>query len=75
MSDRDRVGNAGLWIERCFWPDTRSGARRERSVMTATLDDVTKQKPAETSAEQQAAVEMVRLAGEQGLSLTARTGC
>ena len=38
--------------------------------MTATLNDVTKKKPAEASAEQQAAAELVRLAKEQGLSLT-----
>ena len=35
-----------------------------------TLDDVAKKKQAEQSAEQQAAVELVRLAQEQGLSLT-----
>src|SRR3954463_15163863 len=38
-----------------------------------TLDDVTKKK-AEQSAEQQAAVELVRLAKEQGLSLTGPDG-
>jgi hypothetical protein len=39
--------------------------------MTATLPDVAaKKKPAEQSAEQQAAGELVRLAKEQGLSLT-----
>ena len=43
--------------------------------MTATLDDVTpKKKPAEPSAEQQAAAELVRLAKEQGLSLTGPDG-
>jgi transposase-like protein len=42
--------------------------------MTATLDDVTKKKPAEQSAEQQAATELVRLAREQGLSLTGPDG-
>jgi putative transposase len=43
--------------------------------MTATLDDVTtrKSKP-EPSAEEQAAVELVRLAREQGLSLTGPDG-
>ena len=41
----------------------------EGAVMT-TLDGVTKKKAAEQSAEQQAAVELVRLAQEQGLSLT-----
>jgi putative transposase len=47
----------------------------EGAVMTATLDDVTsrKKKP-ELSAEQQAAVELVRLAKEQGLSLTGPDG-
>ena len=39
-----------------------------------TLDRVTKKKPAEQSAEQQAAVELVRLAQEQGLSLTGPDG-
>jgi len=45
----------------------------EGAVMT-TLDDVTKKKAAEQSAEQQAAVELVRLAQEQGLSLTGPDG-
>jgi transposase-like protein len=42
--------------------------------MTATLDDVAKKKEAEQSAEQQAAAELVRLAKEQGLSLTGPAG-
>jgi putative transposase len=42
--------------------------------MTATLDDVAKKKAAEQTAEQQAAVELVRLAKEQGLSLTGPEG-
>jgi len=43
--------------------------------MTATLDGVTKKKePAEQSAEQQAAIELVRLARERGLSLTGPDG-
>lgn len=42
--------------------------------MTATLDDVTKRKQAEQSAEQLAAVELVHLAKEQGLSLTGPDG-
>ncbi len=42
--------------------------------MTATLDDVTKKEQAEQSAEQKAAVELVRLAREQGLSLTGPDG-
>jgi putative transposase len=43
--------------------------------MTATLDDVTpgKKRP-EPSAEEQAAAELVRLAKEQGLSLTGPDG-
>jgi transposase-like protein len=47
----------------------------EGAVMTATLDDVTtrKSKP-EPSAEEQAAAELVRLAREQGLSLTGPDG-
>src|SRR4051794_4401740 len=42
--------------------------------MTATLNDVTKKKVGEPSAEQQAAAELVRLATEQGLSLTGPDG-
>src|ERR1700742_1129934 len=42
--------------------------------MTATLDDVAKKNQAEQSAEQRAAVELVRLAKEQGLSLTGPDG-
>jgi putative transposase len=43
--------------------------------MTATLPDVTaKKKQGEESAEQQAAAELVRLAKEQGLSLTGSDG-
>src|SRR5947209_6383362 len=45
----------------------------EGAVMT-TLDAVAKKKQVEQSAEQQAAVELVRLAQEQGLSLTAPDG-
>jgi len=45
----------------------------EGAVMT-TLDDVTKKKQAEQSAEQKAALELVRLAQEQGLSLTGPDG-
>ena len=41
--------------------------------MTATLDDVTTKKP-EASAEADAARELVRLAREQGLSLTGPDG-
>jgi putative transposase len=42
--------------------------------MTATLDGVAKKKAGEQSAEQQAAAELVRLAKEQGLSLTGPDG-
>jgi putative transposase len=42
--------------------------------MTATLDGVTKKKTDEASAEAQAAVELVRLAKERGLSLTGPDG-
>jgi putative transposase len=42
--------------------------------MTATLNDVVKKRPTEQSAEQQAAEELVRLAKEQGLSLTGPDG-
>src|SRR4051795_3715068 len=42
--------------------------------MTATLNDVVTKKPVEESAEQQAAAELVRLAQEQGLSLTGPDG-
>jgi transposase-like protein len=45
----------------------------EGAVMT-TLDGVTKKKAAEQSAEARAAVELVRLAQEQGLSLTGPDG-
>src|SRR3954449_10942037 len=45
----------------------------EGAVMT-TLDGVTKDKPAGQSGEQQAAGELVRLAKEQGLSLTGPDG-
>jgi transposase-like protein len=42
--------------------------------MTTTLNDVAKKKADDQSAEQQAAVELVRLAKEQGLSLTGPDG-
>ncbi|HZC54393.1 MAG TPA: IS256 family transposase [Mycobacterium sp.] len=42
--------------------------------MTATLNDVANKKDTEQSAEQQAAAELVRLAKEQGLSLTGPDG-
>jgi putative transposase len=46
----------------------------EGAVMTATLNDVVKKKPAEESAERQAAAELVRLARERGLALTGPDG-
>jgi putative transposase len=60
---------------RCFRPDTLSRwLCGMDGMMTATLNDVTKKKAAEESAEQQAARELVRLAREQGLSLTGPDG-
>jgi transposase-like protein len=46
----------------------------EGAVMTATMNDVVKKKPAEESAERQAAAELVRLARERGLALTGPDG-
>ncbi len=46
----------------------------EAPLITVTLDDVTAKKKPEPSAEQQAAAELVRLAKEQGLSLTGPDG-
>jgi putative transposase len=42
--------------------------------MTATLDEMAKREPVELAAKQQAAAELVRLAKEQGLSLTGPDG-
>jgi putative transposase len=42
--------------------------------MTTTLEGVAKKRTDEQSAEQQAAAELVRLAKEQGLSLTGPDG-
>jgi putative transposase len=42
--------------------------------MTVTLDEMAKRKPTEVTAEQAAATELVRLAKEQGLSLTGPDG-
>src|ERR1700683_1094914 len=42
--------------------------------MTATLDDVTRSKRPEPTAEEAAATELVRMAREQGLSLTGPDG-
>jgi hypothetical protein len=46
----------------------------EKGAVMTTLDDVTTKKQAEQSAEAQAAAELVRLAKEQGLSLTGPDG-
>ena len=46
----------------------------EKGAVMTTLEDVAKKKSAEQSAEQKAAVELVRLAQEQGLSLTGPDG-
>jgi transposase-like protein len=46
----------------------------EKGAVMTTLEDVAKKKQAEQSAEQKAAVELVRLAQEQGLSLTGPDG-
>src|ERR1044071_5833841 len=46
----------------------------EKGAVMTTLEDVTKKKQVEQSAEQQAARELVRLAQEQGLSLTGPDG-
>jgi putative transposase len=43
-------------------------------MWAATLDEVAKKKPAELSAEQQVAAELVRQARERGLSLTGPDG-
>src|SRR5277367_3899130 len=53
---------------------TRQAILGEEGAVMTTLDDVTKKKPAEQSAEQRAAAELVRLAQEQGLSLTGPDG-
>ncbi len=42
--------------------------------MTATLDDVAKKRPAEQSAEEEVAAELVRQAKERGLSLNGPDG-
>ena len=46
----------------------------EGAVMTTTLSDMTAKKKPEPSAEELAAKELVRLAKEQGLSLTGPDG-
>lgn len=46
----------------------------EKGAVMTTLEDVVKKKAAEQPAERRAAVELVRLAQEQGLSLTGPDG-
>src|SRR5437763_15163633 len=46
----------------------------EKGAVMTTLDDVAKKKQVEQSAEAKAAVELVRLAQEQGLALTGPDG-
>jgi hypothetical protein len=58
-------------LDRPIWLNTPLG--EEGAVLTA-LDDVATKKQVEQSAEQQAAVELVRLAQEEGLSLTGPDG-
>jgi putative transposase len=52
----------------------KPGEAQKVQMMTVTLDEMAKRKAAEVSAEQQAATELVRLAKEQGLSLTGPDG-
>lgn len=59
----------GLWIKRCFRPEALSCVFSWRgAVMITTLSDLTAKKKPEPSAEGIAAVELVRLAKEQGLN-------
>ena len=46
----------------------------EKGAVMMTLEDVAKKRAVEQSAEQKAAVELVRLAQERGLSLTGPDG-
>ena len=55
------------------WRAEREFGGKGWRLVTTTLNDVARKK-AEPSAEQQAAVELVRLAKEQGLSLTGPDG-
>jgi hypothetical protein len=61
---------------RCFRPDLLSrGLGEEGAVMTGTLNDVTRRKnKPDPTPEELAAVELVRQAREQGLSLTGPDG-
>lgn len=64
----------GLWRWRCFRPDALSLVLDGRGAVTTTLEGVSPKKKPEPSAEEQAAQELVRLAREQGLSLTGPEG-
>ena len=66
------MSRPGLCIKRCFRPDALIEVSGKGAVMT-TLDVVPKKKP-EPSAEETAAKELVRIAREQGLSLTGPDG-
>lgn len=57
-----------------FWPDTLGGSSSRKGAVMTTLDVVARKPKAEPSAEEQAAAELVRLAKEQGLSLTGPDG-
>ena len=63
----------GLCIKRCFRPDALIGSQRERCRDDDTGCCAEEEKP-EPSAEETAAKELVRLAREQGLSLTGPDG-
>ena len=64
----------GLWIYRCFRPYALTHVGGEGAVMTTTLGSMSAKKKPEPSAEEVAARELVRLAKEQGLSLTGPDG-
>ena len=65
----------GLSGKRCFWPDTPGGGRREGLASDdGDTERCGEEEAAEQSAEQLAAIELVRMAREQGLSLTGPDG-
>jgi putative transposase len=61
-------------MERCFGPYALTSVGGEGAVMTTTLGDMPTNKKPQPSAEETAARELVRLAKEQGLSLTGLDG-
>jgi hypothetical protein len=67
-------GSGGLFIKRCFRPYAPTCVGREGAVMTMTLSNMTGKKKLGPSVEEVAARELVRLAKEQGLSLTGPDG-